>query len=78
LSGCLVAVRSASLTGFNAERRQSFPPKLLENIMKMLVATVITAVSLLASAAHASPYNGSTSNANSPQWAQKAFSGLDK
>ncbi len=46
--------------------------------MKMLIATVITAFGLLASAAHASPYHGTSSSNTTPEWTQKAFSGSDK
>jgi hypothetical protein len=38
--------------------------------MKTLIATTVIALSLLATAVSAQPYNGSY-----PQWAQKAFAG---
>jgi hypothetical protein len=43
--------------------------------MKTLIASTVIALSLFATAASALP-NDSTSNV--PQWAQKAFAGIDK
>jgi hypothetical protein len=49
--------------------------------MKMFIATTVATLSLIASIAYAgpkTPYYGSTTNGNAPEWAQKAFSGSDK
>jgi hypothetical protein len=43
--------------------------------MKTLIASTVIALSLFATAVGAQPYD---STSNGPQWAQKAFAGIDK
>jgi hypothetical protein len=49
--------------------------------MKMLIATVVAAITVMASVAYAgqnSPYYGTSTNGDGPEWKQKAFSGSEK